>query len=383
MTFHKPLKAATRTTPLSTSRATALSAILCIALFSACRPPGKPVTDTEALDFAKTIENSVSQQNPDVLDNAIDRKYFAGLVLRQAGQRFNFTLAQKAQTAVAAVHMGRDVVKVTGQNGSYDLVRRYEKDGHQHLLFRLVAPNLDIDYNDIELIRGDQGVRVVDVYNYGDGEQLSKAVTGKLLEAEKTAPLSDTDRENASLVARAEQFLHGGNPDEAYSFYIQITDKAKKEQPIQRLHVRIAVKMGDSVYKAALKEYQSNFPQDPFIYLAIFKNDARIQDFPGSLEALDRFERFLPADPFLDFFRAFLYKQINNPLQSRLALERLNTWNPLNTNVIVELVDNHVKAGHPDSAAILILEAEQRKIITPEQVDTVKKVYPALRSYLK
>jgi tetratricopeptide (TPR) repeat protein len=250
-------------------------------------------------------------------------------------------------------------------------------------LFRLISPNFDIDYNDLELIRGDQGVRVVDIYNYGDGEQLSKAITGKLLDAEKTAPKSDTDRENARLVGQAEQFLYGGNPDEAYSFYDQITDKAKKEQPIQRLHVRIAVKMGDSVYKAALKEYQSNFPQDPFIYLAIFKNDARIQDFPGSLEALDRFERFLPSDPFLDFFRAFIYKQMSNPLQSRLALERFHAWNPLNINVLVELVDNHVKAGHLDSAAMLVLDAEQKKIITPEQVDTVKRIYPALRTYLK
>jgi hypothetical protein len=141
--------------------------------------------------------------------------------------------------------------------------------------------------------------------------------------------------------------------------------------------------MSDSIYKAALKEYQSNFPQDPFIYLAIFKNDARIQDFPGSVEALDRFERFLPSDPFLDFFRAFIYKQMSNPLQSRLALERFHAWNPLNINIIVELLDNHVKAGHPDSAAMLILEAEQRKIITPGQVDTVKRVYPALRTYLK
>lgn len=375
MTFYKTLMAATRATPLSI--------LLIIALFSACRQPEKPVTETEALDFAKTIETSVSQHNPDVLDNIIDKKYFAGLILRQAGERFNFTLAQQARAVISGEHLGEDVVSATRQDGSYQLIRRYQKDGHQHLLFRLLSSGLNLSYHDFELVKGDQGVRAIDFYTYQTGEQLSKVVTAELLAPAKTAHLSDTDRENARLVQQANQFLTGGNPEEAYSFYVQITDKVQKEQPIQRLHLRIAAKLGDSAYKTALNEYQSNFPQDPFIYLAIFKNDIRIQDFPASLEALDRFERFLPSDPFLDIFRALIYKQINNPLQSRLALERLHAWNPLNINVIMGLVDDHVGAGHPDSAAMLILEAEQRKIITPLQVDTVKRLFPILRSYLK
>lgn len=376
MTFCKTLKAATRTKSLP-------AAILCIALVSACRQPEKPVTDTEALDFAKAIETSVTQHNQNVLNNIIDPKYFCGLVLRETGQRFNFSMARKARASLAQYHFGEDVISATRQNGNYLLVRKYLKDGHQHLLFRLVTEDGQLNYDDYELIKGDQGVRAVDLYMYATGEQLSKMIIANLQETEKGSLTNDTDRENDRLTQQAQQFLTGGNPEEAWSFYDQITDKAKKEIPIQKLHIRIAQKLSDSAFRAALEEYRSANPRDPFSYFSIFKNDVRVKDYPGSLDALDRFERFLPSDPFLDVYRVLLYTQMNDPQQSRLALERLHVWNPLNFNVTVALVENHIKADHPDSAAMLILEAENRKILTPEQVDTLKRVYPALRPYLK
>jgi hypothetical protein len=74
---------------------------------------------------------------------------------------------------------------------------------------------------------------------------------------------------------------------------------------------------------------------------------------------------------------------MNDPQQSRIALERIHARWPLFGAAIVQLVDSHIKSGHPDSAAMLIKEAEELKNITPEQLDAVEKAYPDIRPYLK
>jgi hypothetical protein len=366
-----------------TSRKPLTAAILSIALFSACQVPEKPVSQQEALDLARKIETSISQHTQTVLDDIIDQKYFASLVLRQAHQRFNFNLAMKARAALTNFRMGQLVVAATQKAGSYELVRRYEKDGHQHLLFRLFGDDGDINYHDFELIKGDQGVKADDVFIFASGEQISKAVTESLLGEARTVEMTDEEKEDARLVREAIQYLAGGNPEEAYSFYDQLPDKIKKEQKYQKLHLRIAEKLGDSAYRAAQNEYKTNFPQDPFIYFTIFRTNARQNDYASSLDALNRFDSFLPDDPFLDFYRGLLYKLMNNPLQSRLTLERFHTRWPLVGTAVGELIDSHMKADHPDSAALLVMEAEKLNNITPAQLDAIEKAYPAIRPYLK
>ena len=265
MTFHRPLPAAAphvaifRVAALG-SCVTALGSCLtvlvprlialatCLTVLVSCHMPEKPVTEQEALSYAKKIEVSVIQHNRTVLDSAIDEKYFAALVLRQAKQPFNFDLARKAKTEISSLHMGQEVVATTQKGGIYELFRHYEKDGHQHMLFRFFADNGDINYHDFELIKGDWGVRAVDVFSYASGEQLSYTLTDGLEERKKTTDMTEEEKENARLLAEARQFLTGGNPEEAYSFYIQLPDKIRKERRSQQLHLRIAAKMGDSAY---------------------------------------------------------------------------------------------------------------------------------------
>ena len=333
MTFRQPL----------------LTAGLSIALFTACRPPEKPVTETEALDFAQKNETSITQNNENILNNVLDLKNFTGLVLRQANQRYNLTMAGQARASIANFHMGQDVLAKVHTGGSYQLVRRYAKDGHQHLLFRLVNEEGDLNYHDFELVKSDKGgIGAIDIYLYASGEQLSKTVTESLLARQNASRMTETERDNDQLVSQAKQFLTGGNPEEAWSFFVQLPDSVRKKLQVQRLHISIAEKLSDSALSAALKEYQAIYPRDPYIYLSSFKSDLRSKDFPAALDALNQFDSFLPSDPFLDIYRALIYKAMNNPVQLPPCTRTPPTWNPLNGNVIVELVDNQVKAGHPE-----------------------------------
>jgi hypothetical protein len=119
MTFRKPLPAAVPY--VAAFRLTAL--VSCLTALISCHMPEKPVTDQEALNYAKKIEVSVIQHNRTVLDSVIDEKYFAALVLHQAKQTFNFELARKAKAEISDLHMGQEVVASTQKSGIYQLFR--------------------------------------------------------------------------------------------------------------------------------------------------------------------------------------------------------------------------------------------------------------------
>jgi hypothetical protein len=364
---------------LPNHRAT-LSTLLFITILASCRPPEKPVSKQEALAFAKKIEVAVIEHNQNFLDNVIDQKYFAIVVLRESHQLFNPGLSKQAKTVIEDLHVGQQIVSTTQKIGMFKLLRQYEKDSHQHLLFRYFADDADLNYYDFELTGGDQGVKADDLYVYSSGEELSDKITGSLLESGKDK--SDEDKQNDRLIADANQYLKGGNPDEAYSYYDQLPDKLKKEKTQQKLHIEIANKLGDSDYRAAVNEYKSIYPDDPYIYITILRQGEKHLGDAVVLDALNRFETFLPSDPFLDFYRGIIYQRLNKPAESRLAFYRFHSHWPLFGPVIGELVTNQVQAGHPDSAALLVKEAQRLNNITPEQLAAIKKAFPAMRPYL-
>ena len=359
----------------------ALPTLLFISIFASCRPPEKPVTKQEALAFAKKIEVAAIEHNQNFLDNVIDQKYFAIVVLRESHQLFNPGLSKQAKTVIEELHVGQQIVSTTQKIGMFKLLRQYEKDSHQHLLFRYFADDADLNYYDFELTGGDQGVKADDLYVYSSGEELSDKITGSLLESGKDK--SDEDKQNDRLIADANQYLKGGNPDEAYSYYDQLPDKLKKEKTQQKLHIEIANKLGDSDYRAAVNEYKSIYPDDPYIYITILRQGYKHLGDTAALDALNRFETFLPSDPFLDFYRGVIYQHLNNPAESRLAFYRFHSRWPLFGPVVGQLITNQMQAGHPDSAALLVTEAQRLNNITPEQLAAIKKAFPTMRPYLK
>jgi tetratricopeptide (TPR) repeat protein len=359
------------------------AAIITTTLLGSCRFVRPPVTDQEALDFAKKIETSIARQDMTVLDNAIDDRLFAAQVLRKAGQQFNLTLAERARAAISELRLGHTVMADVKESGAYKLVRHYQVNGRQHLLFRLGGGADGINYHDFELARGAQGVRADDAYIYISGTNLTDAVMSKLLPGYGLANMSDDDRTNAQVKREAEQYLEGGNPEEANTYYLQASEKARKQHNFQQLHLKIARKLSDSAYLQAMEEYRTNFPQEAYAYMMLFSYYSDKKDYPATLDALDNFDRLLPNDPFLDYYRGLLYKVMDKPAQSRIALKRLHNSDPLFGGAVVELMDSYVRGGTPDSAATLIKEAERLKNITPEQLDNIKKVYPTIAPYLQ
>lgn len=360
------------------------SAIVSIAVFASCNPPDPPVSKQEAVDFAKRIERSVTQQNEKFLDNIFDEKRFTQRVLSEAHQRFNLSLATEAKTAITETHWGHQVVAATTGAGTYSLVHQYEKDGHQHLLFRLFQASGAINYHDFELVKTDQGVKAVDVYVYLSGEELSKILAESLvLVSDKLSDMTPDEQSKLLHIKKINELVENGKADEAGQYFDQIPADLKKQRIFQQIHLRIASKLGDSIYLEALNEYKSSFPQDPNLYLLMLDAYVMEKDYPKALSAVNHLDSALHTDPFLDFYRALVYKLETDPARSRMALEHLHRNMPTFAKGTAELMDNYINAGFTDSAAILLKQAVADSSINPTQVEAIEQVYPNLKTYMK
>jgi hypothetical protein len=396
MTFYKTRKAATHKTLLPATRKTLLPAtrktlrtatlatLLTAAMLPSCHLPDKPVSRQEALDLAKKIEQSVTAKNETFLDNIFEQRHFTQRVLNEAHQRFNFTLAKEAQTAITEAHWGRQVVSATRGGGSYSLVHQYEKDGHQHLLFRLFEASSAINYHDFELVKTDKDIKALDVYVYMSGEDLSKTLAQSLvLMTDKVADMTPDDQQKIVHIRKINELIEGGNAEDAGGYYDQLPSDLRKDKLFQLIHLRIAQKLGDTAYLAALNEYKATFPRDPNLGLLMLDAYVMEKDYTAAIGAIDNLDTALHKDPFLDYYRGLIYKLKEDPTDSRVCLEQLHRNMPLFGKGTVELLANYANAGYPDSAAMLVRQAQADNNITTVQIQALEQAYPAIRPYLK
>ncbi|HET6253366.1 MAG TPA: hypothetical protein VFE32_04805 [Puia sp.] len=361
-----------------------IPALVAILLFPSCHLPDKPVSKKEALDLANRIEQSVKAHNNAFLDDIFEQKRFAQRVLDEAHQRFNFTLAKEAQTALTEAHWGGRIVAATRGGGSYSLVHQYEKDGHQHLLFRLFESSSAINYHDFELVKTDKGVKALDVYVYMSGEDLSKTLAQSLvLMTDKISNMTPDDQQKILHIRKINEMIEGGNSEDARQYYDQLPADIKKQKLFQLIHLRIAQKLGDTAYLNALNEYKSDFPGDPNLGLLMLDAYVMEKDYGAALNAVDALDTALHRDPFLDYYRSLIYKLKEEPNQSRMCLEQLHKNMPRFGKGTVELLDNYVNAGYSDSAAMLIQQAEADSNITVEQIQALESTYPSIKKFLK
>lgn len=360
---------------------TLLTAIF-IALLPSCNLRDQPVSQQEALNLATKIERSVAAHNEGILNDIFEQQRFSQRVLAAAHQRLNLTLASQARSALTQAQWGTRIV-AAARGGGYELVHQYEKDGHQHLLFRLYESTSAINYHDYELVKTDKGVKAADIYVYYSGEDLSKTIAQSLLMTDKMSDLTPDDQQKILYVRKIDEMIDGGSAEDAGQYFDQLPADFKKQKVFQLIHLRIAQKLGDTPYLAAINEFRADFPQDPS--LGLFMMDAYFmeKDYPSALAAVDRLDSAVQKDPFLDYYRGLIYKVEANTEQSRVCFERLHHNMPRFGKGSVELLANYVNAGQPDSAAMLIRQAQADSNITADQLKAIEDAYPTIRPYLK
>ena len=208
--------------------------------------PGKPPSDAEAREFAKSFEKSVMSGDAAGIRAAVER---AGRHAAGDGG---------AQSFGSGADRGRDGRGYGGERpsrglsrlgpprsergGHFRLLHLHQKDGQQRALFRLVRPSGEVTYHDCILLRHADGkVRIDDAYLFAAGEMFSEGMHRELAASlakgaivlwpkGRPATVENDYATCADKLAGMKRRIEEGKFREALDIYQDLPDRFKTEK---------------------------------------------------------------------------------------------------------------------------------------------------------
>lgn len=351
-------------------------ALLLPLLFTACAgKKEQPVTEAEASAYAKSIQASIKAGNKNIINKVLDENLFADEVAKAAGQKSNNSFKIGVKTGLQKQNLSRQIFNSLGQDGTYEFVKQYQKDGSQHLIFRMFGEG-GLNYHDFTLAKHDDSVRAKDVYIFLSGENLSKTMGGvvsAMMAADDKASLSL--KEQMRMLPEIKSLYLQKRYDEAKKMFNSLPADMQKEKGFQLLNVQIASEMDEATYTQAMNEFQSLYGTDPAVQLALFDNYFLKGDYDRVLKVLDGIDKTV-QDPVLDYFRSLVYSKKGDNATAVKYLETLRTKMPDFQPGALELLASYMEQKQIEKANALVASYKANKSFNQGKLATVKALYP-------
>jgi hypothetical protein len=337
----------------------------------------KPVSKEEAISFAKNIENDIKHKNGTSMDNSIDVAAFCDEIIKAGATEKKATLEAGIKEAWKKKSLSKEIISSMGDGGSYRFISQYQKDGHQHVLFRLYG-NDGLNYHDYELIKYGNKVSAKDMFIYMTGENLSTTMAQLYKTAQEEASINTKSNINdyAKTINNLRKLFRQQEYKEAEKLYDNLPIALRNEKAVQILHLQITSKLDNDKYLAALDQYQQLFKNDPSSQLILLDGYFIKGQYEKALVVIDELDKMV-QDPFLDYFRALLYTQQKDDKTAIAYLEKLYKNVPDFENGALELLANYVESGQYEEANKLVLAYKKNSNFNQNRLNDVKELYPA------
>jgi tetratricopeptide (TPR) repeat protein len=285
-------------------------------------PPLTAPTQEEADAFAKKFAKHVIPCDRSALNRDIDGDQMITRAL--AGRKMQPEKARGARMGITT-HLSTamcDIASPTnvlgGEAPSYEVLRTRMIDGHPRPLLRL-ASDAGVTYHELTLDKQHGEVRVADILLYSTGETFSEMV-GSMLDA--------LDNPSDGLgMSRAKQLLNEGKAKEARDAVDTLPDRLRNTKTVMLFRVFASGAMNDDAeYLKTMDEFAKAYPNDPALELVQIDQAFLKKDYKKVLEMLDRLDKRVGGDPYLELQRAAVYielKDIPNALKhAKLGTEK-------------------------------------------------------------
>lgn len=278
----------------------------------------RPITDAEATQLARVIEDAARKGDAAAFGRPFDLDAVleiatAGIEAPPATRNAFVNGARSGMTEQGGV--AGQILKACKDGGSYDLLRMRTRERHRSLLFRLTMPNdAGVSYQELILSRGkDDQVRIVDIYAFFSGENLSATLRRGFIELAANANrnllerLTRSEREFVKHVPKIQEATaasRNGQPKQALALLKELPPSLQKDKTVLLLRIQAAQNSDERDYEAAITDFRSAFPNDPAADMLSIDYHALRKEYDQALACLDRLEASVGGDPRLQIQRA-------------------------------------------------------------------------------
>lgn len=350
--------------------------VISIAVLSlpGCEPKEKPVTKEQALEFASQLEQSIAKGSPDFFNNAFDVRTLASRMKNAE----KMSTSEKAKHLRKSLKFGSELLATIDKTGSYRLLRSYEKDGKQHLLFRLYYDGT-INYHNLELINARGKCKIADIYMYMSGENISESMADVLraMFAEVgDGRISDTEKAWINSMPTIKNRMRAGAYKEAKELIDRLPANVRKQKGLQILSIQAAMELDAETLVAAVDEYKNLYPGDPNIPILMMSVYGAKGEYAKYREAVDELDRQVEKDPVLEHFRAGAYFLEGEEVKGRACIERLLKEIPDFPDAMLEIASSWLRASEYEKAKFYIDKLRANRDFDQSLVDELVIAYP-------
>ena len=281
--------------------------------------PQAPLSEEACREWALKIEKTVNAGNPSFLDASLDLEALAEAATRgiNAPEPYVRGFRQGVKQSRTA-RFGQAVCAAISQGGMYKLLRLRKANGGMRALFRMTGGG--VNYHDVSLAASPDGrIVIADIYVHMAGESLSgmfrrMAAMGaaEFEKAHASGRVQEKGEETVQGFRKLAAFaalVQAGLGREALAKYQELPAFLKNEKATHVIRIAAAAKAGEKAYLEAMADFRKRFPNDPAADLIATDWLFMKRRFRQAREAIDRVDRVVGPDPYLNYLRAVTYME--------------------------------------------------------------------------
>jgi tetratricopeptide (TPR) repeat protein len=312
------------------------------------------------------------------MNNILDENEMTVRIENLIGKKENYlTIRKGIREGLEKNPLGSQIIKSIGDEGTYQLVKQYEKDKVEHLIFRLQGAQ-GINYHDYELIKRNGKIMAADMYIYLVGENLSQIVADVEMEGWN----DEIIKEQVEKTTRVQKLLSMGYYQQARDTFLSIPISTRGNKIVMLLDIETSMGVNDTeALNSATRKYMYKYAQDPCVYLTLLNADFINRDYLKAINDIDSLDRLINKDPFLDYFRGLTYKMLVMQDSAQACFERLKSNMPDFENAYIELIVSYMNTSQYDKAKEIAKVYKQK--IKNNKLELLIEKHPEYKQYLE
>lgn len=301
----------------------------------AVKASGPPPTHAEAETFADKMTKAVKAADPNQVNQLIRTEDLLKRLVSDLELSLNDreSFVRGATEKMAGRGFGESIIKAT-REGSYKLLRIYEKEGRQRVLFRMISSDA-VNYHEYSLIRFPDGeVATEDIFIFLTGEPFSQTIRRMLIPMLGAIRLRGSDSEqlkNIEALGEIMQEFQAGRYEKGVSSINRLPGKFKEQRFVLHMYMQASLRQGEAGerdYLAAMEKYRELYPNDASIDFISIDYYFLKKRYDEAIRAIDRIDKAIGGDPYLRVLRSGAHSEAGRFADARTDIEKAITEEP-------------------------------------------------------
>lgn len=346
---------------------TMLSLLLLLASCSTRKRYG-PISDDQANVWAKQLEAAIDEGDDMAISAAINGDVFVDRVfdsdeMEALGvvSRLKAKMSARSSIEQGLGNVGAELVDALAYGGSYTFIRHFEQEGKKKVLFRLENVQ-GLNYHIFTLVEAEGEVKAEDVYVLVLGSDLSEVLRNSLL----GLGLFEDSKVDARLIEDAgrmqeiRRLINEQDPDSAMVIFEQLHPKLQDSRIGMFTHIQLSMLRDTEEFIESVERMRERYPENASVDLLMIDYYFLKEEYAKSLTALNRLDRAIGGDVYLNLHRAGLAQaQEDWDRSANLLQEMLDQGMERNEELDFAMLSSLLGQGRYDESIVLIEEMKE------------------------